>query len=1099
MSPNVDETKYTTTTRYNNKDDDDVHLADIVVGQTLRGSVVTNLKVEVVDDNEKYKIKKYITLLNGIILISLYIKTKAEGLSDLEKAGEVSMSPAELEKLQKLNQKDDSAARAKAREAMAKRKSGGAAKPTPPPPPKPEPPKTFDIQVKTFDDGKKIIPLKGINPTDTVNDIKNKIEKQEGIPVKDQRLVFGDKSLDDRPDSTMEKEGIKDGSVLELVEPTFDIQVTTPDGKNITVKDVKPSDTVQDIKSKVQDQTGIPIKDQRLVHDGKELVDPNATMKDNDIKDGSKLNMLEPLFDIKVKTPDGKKVIDVKDVKASDTIDDIKQKINKLEGSIPIKDQRLVYNNVELTNPKSTLKDNGIKDGSTLDLIDPVMTVTVQTPDGRTISVDNVKKTDKVEDIKKRVHVDSSIPMEDIRLVYKNNELVDPKATMKKLDVKDGDVFDMLDPVITVKVKTPDGSLITIENVKKTDTVDDIKKRVRDGDSGIPNDEDIRLSFKNKELTKPKTTIEKLGVKDGDVLDILENVMSIKVKTPDGKKTITIDNVKKTDTVQDIKDRIANNDKDGIPVKQQRLHLGKKELTDPMKTMNDIGVKDGSVLELKPATITVVKPDGKTTFEVTVMPGDTIKDLHRKIEDVDGTPMDYQRLFFDEQPIPSVEDPDGLTGIWDFGLDHGSTIVMKPMEISVKTPTGAILGPYKVTPSNTIMDVKELMMNDKKHNKDLPATSTKDLRIKFGDDKLDDDRKTLRDHDIKHGSTLNLDGMRIHVKVPNKAGPITLDVSPKDTIKDVKKQLKSKIGIPTSDQRLSKDGNDAELDDDKSTLQACGIVHDSTLVLDDSIEINVRNGSDKLIPLTVKPYDTVKSIKEQLEKLKGIPVKDQSLMNGKIPLDNDDSKLSDFKIKNGTTLDLVSNKMQIYVKDWNGKKILIPDVDKDTTVDDIHKKIEEMENVPIDQQFLVFDGNNLNDPQKTLGQCKVPNDGVINLEKYKIYVKTPHSKFLLSHAVPSSTIQNVKDMIQTREGLHPKEQTLVYNDEELDELRATLLQYGIPHRSIIHLERPDGDPSEDTPEYDVKLGEWQSSFGFVSKDKKERVGRRKKKPLGMLY
>ena len=81
-------TEYTTTTSYNNTDDDDVHLAELVIGQELRGSIVTKLTVDVEDDNEKYKIKKHITLLNGIILISLYIKQKSEGLSDLEKLGE---------------------------------------------------------------------------------------------------------------------------------------------------------------------------------------------------------------------------------------------------------------------------------------------------------------------------------------------------------------------------------------------------------------------------------------------------------------------------------------------------------------------------------------------------------------------------------------------------------------------------------------------------------------------------------------------------------------------------------------------------------------------------------------------------------------------------------------------------------------------------------------------------------------------------------------------------------------------------------------------------------------------------------------------------
>ena len=93
-------------------------------------------------------------------------------------------------------------------------------------------------------------------------------------------------------------------------------------------------------------------------------------------------------------------------------------------------------------------------------------------------------------------------------------------------------------------------------------------------------------------------------------------------------------------------------------------------------------------------------------------------------------------------------------------------------------------------------------------------------------------------------------------------------------------------------------------------------------------------------------------------------------------------------------------------------------------------------------------------------------------------------------------------MIQTREGVAPKDQILSFNEQSLDNdqsKKKTLNECGIKHKSILFLDRDESNLKEDTPEYDISLGDWQSSFGFVSKDKQERIGKRKKKPLGQYY
>jgi hypothetical protein len=57
------------------KDDDDIHEADITVGMDLRGSVVVRVRHEVKESEDRYKLKKFILLLNGIEIISTYINS----------------------------------------------------------------------------------------------------------------------------------------------------------------------------------------------------------------------------------------------------------------------------------------------------------------------------------------------------------------------------------------------------------------------------------------------------------------------------------------------------------------------------------------------------------------------------------------------------------------------------------------------------------------------------------------------------------------------------------------------------------------------------------------------------------------------------------------------------------------------------------------------------------------------------------------------------------------------------------------------------------------------------------------------------------------
>ena len=788
----------------------------------------------------------------------------------------------------------------------------------------------ISVQLKIVTGGNVIV---DIQTSDTIQEVKRKICVRQGIPPKEQRLIFHGKLVEDN--GAVKDYGIKNNDELYLIRRVcqYDLLISNScTGRDLTVK-VEPSNTIMDVKVAIAKSEQIPIHQQQLMFHN-QLLDDSKTIKHYAIGRGCKVTLDVHAYQrhsgqIFIRTLVGKTI--TVDIGVYDTVAKVKSAIECKEG-IPPSQQKLTFMGKTLRN--GTIDTYGVQRESTLDLSlcirggangSRCMKISIKKTKGGTGFKIEVASANTIAELKRKVQTHEKIPPDQQQLIFAGKVLEDYQ-TLEYYNIESEATLHLFvrrpgERRITVKSRT--NREICRFNEVPSKPIQSLISTIEDME-GIPRSYQ-RLIFNGEELDHQKLLSDYKFVSDRQNIVHLEFIGPIQVfiHIHCGMERATVERFDKRISmraseemkVSALKTCIEHREK--IPVYLQTL-LYEGKVIDDCNTLKNYSIGDKSTvcLSLERAyqvqLSLMVKTPSKTLQNLPKF------HLHTRIEEVkqsiqelmdathcptdgaDNFPIEQWNLFYGDVLLNNDK------SLRDYMVTDGSTLYLLPPEEFPVFVQATIDGTFTsifvgVKKKNTIKMLKNRMRTKIPVEHSLYLSSV-----------LLNDSKTVEECRITPACTLNsVCPKEIPISIKTRHTTVSFGVIPSKPVATIMEMItrNPEIGVPQDKQRLLhhhqviSEGTELQ----EKSIKDCHISAGNTLtlvVMPNELELYITTSRGSTLTLVCHVNDRIRDMKEVIEEIEEIPLENQIL-----PFSDDEKTLKKEDIKCGTHLDVGKRRM----------------------------------------------------------------------------------------------------------------------------------------------------------------------------------------------
>ncbi|KAL3079443.1 hypothetical protein niasHT_031772 [Heterodera trifolii] len=318
-----------------------------------------------------------------------------------------------------------------------------------------------------------------------------------------------------------------------------------------------------------------------------------------------------------------------------------------------------------------------------------------------------------------------------------------------------------------MKIEVIYGSKYSHIEVNEKDTVATLKAKIEKIDElgNIPIQKQVLFNEITESVLADEKTMDEYGIGEGDMiyLEVVSDIYYFPIDVSYGSRQ-TIVWVKRTDTVKDLKKKIANFDKLGnIPIQKQVLT---KEITwnswvdliDDQKTIDEYGIGEGQNVFVLLDEFQFFVEYKEQMYPINVKAMTTIKEVKEKMKEITGIPAEKQTLSHfnyakiydhsrlinymkEDMPFLIMSDGSGIT-VWWWTNHFWEFFVIN------------------VNGTDTVATVKQKIreINKQRHKSELNGAIIKlskcDFHCKYA--KALEDKKTMDEYGIGEGKTIHM-------------------------------------------------------------------------------------------------------------------------------------------------------------------------------------------------------------------------------------------------------------------------------------------------------------------------------------------------------